>query len=93
MREEISEPKQWRAATSTKSARNQSWTTRRRAQAQAELAADAVDAALTEHSGAPHPAEQHVDAQEIIASLATQLELLEKQREQIQDMLDQVQGS
>ena len=92
MREEITEPKHWRAGIDSGSSRNNSWTTRRRTQEEAQLAADAVDAALADDATSV-ASDVKPDTTDIVASLANQLELLEKQREQIQHMLDQVQGS
>ncbi|MGI9429195.1 MAG: hypothetical protein ACR2NM_11100 [Bythopirellula sp.] len=96
MREKITEPKHWRAGNPSGTARNNSWTTRRRTQEEAQLPAAAVDAALDaalDDGGSTSTANQPLDATDIISSLANQLQLLEKQREQIQHMLDQVQRS
>ncbi|MEM8946480.1 MAG: hypothetical protein AAGD11_15010 [Planctomycetota bacterium] len=91
MREEITEPKHWRTADERRGQRNNSWTSRRRAQDQAGLAADIVDAALTDVEAESTESEK-LDSTEILSSLADQLELLEQQREQIQRLLDQAQG-
>lgn len=90
MREEITEPKHWRTGSQLNSPRNNSWASRR-ARERAELAAEVVDAALEDDVF--EPKEEKLDSTSIITSLASQLELLEKQREQIQRLLDQAQGS
>jgi hypothetical protein len=92
MREELTEPKHWRAGSSTGASRNNSWTTRRRTQEQGQLGAAAVDAALADEDSTS-AGDPPLDSTDIISSLANQLQLLEKQREQIQQMLDQVQSS
>ncbi len=88
MRKEISEPQHWRA----NSQRKQSWSSRNRTHEHVELAAEAVDAALTEAT-TESPASEQFDSTDIVATLANQLDLLEKQREQLQRLLDQAQAS
>jgi|GEM_PF-6715072 len=86
MREEITEPGQWRPRSEHSARSNTSWSSQRWRQQQTELDAETVDAALAEE-----PAEKP-SSDDIISSLASQLDLLEKQREQIQRLLDQAQG-
>ncbi len=93
MREELTEPKHWRARSEGATQRNHSWSARRRSQEQAKLEAHAVDAALEQHivDEVPTTAEQP-NANEIISSLSQHLEQLEQQRAEIQRLLDQAQG-
>lgn len=89
MRDEISEPQHWRGSNHSSTGRNASWSSRRRTQENAELAAEAVDAALADETD---PAVEKLDTNDIISSLASQLSLLEKQREQLQQLLVQAQA-
>jgi len=99
MREEISEPQHWRSSNQRNASRNASWSSRRRSQEHdAELAAEAVDAAMTAAAMTEQvDCAETTDASnfitsDIISSLATQLDLLEKQREQLQQLLVQAQA-
>ena len=86
MREEISEPQHWRASPP----RKQAWSSRRRTHEHTELAADLVDAALAEEPVDVAP--EMPATSDIVASLASQLDLLEQQREQLQRLLEQAQS-
>ncbi len=86
MREEISEPQHWRVG----SQRNQAWSSRRRTHEHVELAADVVDAALAEEPVDVVP--EMPATSDIVSSLASQLDLLEQQREQLQRLLEQAQA-
>ncbi len=88
MREEISEPQHWQA----NSQRKRSWSSRNRTHEHVDLAAEAVDAALTE-AAIETPASEQLDSADIVTTLANQLDLLERQREQLQRLLDQAQAS
>ena len=87
MREEISEPQHWRV----NSTRKQAWSSRNRTHDHVELAADAVDAALAEVA-VEAPSKEQVATSDIVTSLASQLDLLEQQREQLQRLLEQAQA-
>ena len=91
MREEISEPQQWRS----NSQRNHSWASRSRTHEHTELAAEAVDAALAEVATEAHASDsnEQLATADIVTTLASQLDLLEQQREQLQRLLDQAQAS
>lgn len=96
MREELTETKRWRASIQKYSQRSQGWASQR-SMHRMELDAEMVDAALTEELAMDElPAiEQAVTAKpnaaDIIHSLASQLDLLEKQRVQLQMLLKQAQ--
>ncbi len=95
MREEISEPQHWRAQEPIRSQCNQSWTSRRRSQDRAELTTEARDAAFSEVASevaTEAPAKKQLNTTDIVSSLASQLDLLEKQREQLQRLLEQAQA-
>ena len=87
MREEITEPRHWRTHNPRSGGRSLSWTSRRREQEHTELPAEAVDAALAEEATRVEAAE----ASDIVSNLSLQLDLLEKQREQLQQLLAQAQ--
>jgi len=90
MLEEITEPQHWRINRQHNASRNASWSARRRSRKVAGLAAEAVDAALTEEADRGEKAAQNnFDSSKIINDLASQLDLLEKQREQLQRLLAQ----
>lgn len=92
MREELTEPQHWRARSERATQRNNSWISRRRsAQEREELAADAVDAALAQVAEEPET-DEPLNSSEVITNLSKHLDLLEKQRDQIQQLLDQAQG-
>ncbi len=88
MREKFLEPQHWRAS----SQRSPSWSARNRTHKHTELAAEAVDAALAEVV-TESPADEQLATADIVTTLASQLDLLEKQREQLQRLLDQAQAS
>lgn len=96
MREELTETKRWRASIQKYSQRSQGWASQRWAQ-RAELDAKAVDAALADETvlGEAAVVQETVTAKpnaaDIISSLASQLDLLEKQRVQLQMLLKQAQ--
>ncbi len=95
MRKEISEPQHWRA----KSSGNSSWSSRRKSEGHTlPLAAEAVDAAFAEEDSPlqeepgsqPDPAAPEQPSYgDLISSLTEQLELLETQRDQLQQLLAQ----
>ena len=87
MREEILEPQHWRV----NSMRKQAWSSRNRTHDHVELAADAVDAALAEVA-VEAPSKEQIATSDIVTSLASQLDLLEQQREQLQRLLEQAQA-
>jgi len=89
MREEITEQQHWRTTTSQSATDTGSWSSRLKPQQRVDLAAEAVDAALAEVAC---ETPEKPDTTDIISSLATQLEMLEQQRMQIQRLLDQAQG-
>ena len=88
MREEISEPQQWRARPSA----SQSWAVRRRADA-VPLPAEVVDAAFNDDLplAVSHRTEPSEPATypELVARIHEQLALLEAQRVQLQKLLSQ----
>jgi hypothetical protein len=97
MREEITEPKHWRASPQCGSPRRDAWISGRRVfQARVDLAAEAVDAALeTDAEGdatldnqVAEPVQSPLGSAQILANLASQLD---QQHAQIQQLLKQVQ--
>lgn len=96
MREEITEPKHWRKASERPTHRSKSWATKRHAEQRNdernELSVDALDAALELVADEP-VIESQPTTTEVVSNLSRHLELLEKQREQIQQLLDEAQGS
>ena len=92
MREEITEPKHWRTRGEHKGQRNNLWTTRSRVSRNTEIAADAVDEAITEVCQETAERKQRMSS-DIVSNLASQLDLLERQREHLQRLLDQAQSS
>ncbi len=90
MRKDLSEPQLWRDSDRRDSQRSQAWASNRPRHQRTELAAEAVDAALAETVTEASTSEQFATS-DIVASLASQLDLLEQQREQLQRLLDQAQ--
>ncbi len=94
MREEISEPQPWRSSPSSNAAEKKFWSVHH---PQRDLPAELVDAALEQDTSSARPAQtpghtgfpQQAD---IIKSLSDQLTLLEEQRLQLQQLLDDAQG-
>lgn len=84
MRDEITEPLHWRNLAQRTNGRDLLWSQRRRSE---QLAAEAVDAAFSDKLGV----EAKPDPRELVSSLATQLEMLDRQREQLQKLLQQAQ--
>ena len=87
MREELTDTQRWRASIQKYSQRSQSCAAKRWSENRLELDPETVDAALTEEEIST----EKPNATDIIKSLASQLDLLEQQREHLQNLLKQAQ--